>query len=93
MTYMILGIYCPGCGCTRAVQALVDGNILLSLRQNASVIIGIISALLIYSEYFFKAFGIKTSNPFRNHIFVWVFIIALGLYYILRNFIPVLAPI
>jgi len=35
--YEQLHIYCPGCGCTRAFAALLQGDILRSLRYNAGV--------------------------------------------------------
>lgn len=41
-------LYCPGCGGTRAVIALLHGNILQSLRFNPAVFLGII--VIIYYE-------------------------------------------
>lgn len=35
--YEELQLYCPGCGCTRAFAALLQGDILRSLRYNAGV--------------------------------------------------------
>lgn len=35
--YEELHLYCPGCGCTRAFEALLRGDILRSLRYNAAV--------------------------------------------------------
>jgi hypothetical protein len=33
-TWRFLGIYCPGCGSTRAAHQLVNGRLLLALRYN-----------------------------------------------------------
>lgn len=38
----MLGLYCPGCGGTRAVQALLEGNFLLSLWYHPLVMYTVI---------------------------------------------------
>ena len=45
--YENFGIYCPGCGCTRALINLVQGNIIKSLYYNPTVLYAVI-VLIIY---------------------------------------------
>ncbi len=38
LLHVVTGLYCPGCGGTRAVLALAQGNLLLSLRYHPLVL-------------------------------------------------------
>lgn len=39
IVYHLTGLHCPGCGASRAVHALLDGNLWLALRNNAPIVI------------------------------------------------------
>ena len=44
--YKNLHIYCPGCGCTRAFIAMLQGNYLESIYQNSTVLYTTIITLI-----------------------------------------------
>lgn len=37
------GIYCPGCGCTRALISLIQGDIIKSVRYNPTVLYSVVT--------------------------------------------------
>ena len=87
-------MYCAGCGETRAVNALLEGNVLLALRQNALIIIALLVAIILYIETILKVvFEKKFKSLILNYKFMWTFLGFLFVYSILRNFIPQIAPI
>ena len=91
--YELTGIYCPGCGCTRAVYALIHGDIILSLKQNPLVIVSLATLFVLYIELVFRAFGKKLRTFVHSKYFLWGAFIAIMIYTVLRNIFPQLAPI
>ena len=92
------GIYCPGCGGTRAAEALVHFRVGEAMRQNAwavsALLLGIPFVSLAALRVRFpgmSVFGLFRWRPWM----VWFLVATIGLFWILRN-VPVfdwLAPV
>ncbi len=76
------GMYCPGCGATRAVFSILHGRFIMAVRYNAGLCALGIICLLCYFEYALN----KKILP-RSPVFWIVFGIILAYYYVIRNFI------
>ncbi len=90
--YSLFDLYCPACGNTRSVKALINGDILSSLRYNVEPMILIILSTLLYIELVTKSFGKHIRLLPRKFSFYLTLIILLVLYLIVRNFFPYLTP-
>ncbi len=92
--YTTAHIYCPGCGFTRAVEALMRGDVLLSLRQNPLLIIGMVLLAVYYIGFLVRAFGGSLKIKFLHSTgILWASLIFLSVFTVLRNVIPAFAPV
>ena len=91
--YKYLGIYCPACGNTRSVEELLRGNILLSLRNNITPFVLLVVAIILYARLVLRAFGQKIAALKQSNVVLFAIIGIMLLYYVLRNFIPAIAPV
>jgi hypothetical protein len=83
--HALTGLYCPGCGGTRAVYQLLHGRVLLALKDNALFILAL-PALAVWGARFVaqKKQDRQTAFQLRSK-WVWLFlVVALG-FTVLRN--------
>ena len=90
--YENFGIYCPGCGCTRALINLVQGNIIKSLYYNPTVLYAVI-VLIIYLVGNTIAKVLKKDSKYilkYTSILIYVGIFILISICIVKNFLKII---
>jgi hypothetical protein len=81
------GLYCPGCGATRATHELLHGRFLAALQDNALWVLTLPLALYATgSECRYLAIGRPLwGNPSRNWWVYAVMVAAAVLFFVMRN--------
>lgn len=82
-----LGMYCPGCGGTRSVNALLHGHVLQSLWYHPLVTYGValyLAFMITWTTAKLHLFGIKKGLKFRaGYMYAMLVIIAVN--FIVKN--------
>ena len=94
--HAVTGLYCPGCGNTRSVRAMLRFDLPLALRNNVTMPFLALLLLLLYVETV-SALIRKDGKALRllpRSGCVWGTVIGLFLvYFVVRNLIPAIAPV
>lgn len=83
--YHLTGLYCPGCGMTRSVHALLDGDVDLAVRNNALIVALLPLSVLAWLRWTVRA--ARDQRPARLPRARWV-VLGVGLavlFAVLRN--------
>ena len=79
------GLWCPGCGNTRAARELLSFNFINALRYNISLPICILFGVLLYAEYVIGAWIKPVKIMPRKGAFYVVIGILFFIYCVVRN--------
>ena len=83
--YRLTGLYCPGCGNSRSVRALLRGQFWLSLRYNVFPLFTLLLGVLWMIEQVTGLFGRPYRLLPRRPWAIWTIVILFLLYYVVRN--------
>jgi hypothetical protein len=86
MLHAVTGLHCPGCGGTRAVYALLHGDILQAAAYNLYFVLALPllvpwGAYGVWAAVRGKLFGLPRMRPWL-YTLIWVSVIA---FFVLRN--------
>lgn len=85
LIYSLFNIYCPACGNTRSVTALLKGDILTSLRYNIIPFLLLSFGICAYIELVTYSFGKRLHILPRKPIFYILLGVFVAVYLIIRN--------
>jgi hypothetical protein len=83
--HRLTGLNCPGCGMTRALYALLHGQILLALHDNALFVLSLLALVVRVAWFGWNQHRGGPLGEFFPHKFLWPFLALALLFTILRN--------
>ena len=91
--YTVTHFYCPGCGNTRTVLALLHGHPLQALHNNAAFCYLLVVLVLLYLQKVLRCFGKSVQLLPKGNWFPVVSVCICMAYCLIRNFVPWMQPL
>ncbi|HTV40938.1 MAG TPA: DUF2752 domain-containing protein [Candidatus Sulfotelmatobacter sp.] len=83
--HSLTGLYCPGCGATRATYQLLHGNVLAALHDNALYVV-CLGALAARGVWFLnRRLRRQPVRFFIPPVALWIFMVVALLFVVVRN--------
>lgn len=80
------GLWCPGCGGTRALYSLLHGDVATALQMNAFSTLFFVPPMVLGLVWWLaRAFGVRVPTPRISTRYVWAYVAVLGVFSVVRN--------
>jgi hypothetical protein len=83
--HRLTGLNCPGCGGTRALFALLHGDVTAALRDNALAVCGLAAGAARGAWFGLNRLRHRANGPFFPPRLILPFLVVLGVFGVLRN--------
>ena len=83
--HRLTGLNCPGCGGTRALYALLHGEVARALRDNALAVVGFVALLLRCGWFGLNELRGRPNGRFFPPHLTWPLLVAVVVFGVLRN--------
>ena len=86
LLYTLSGWQCPGCGGLRATHHLLHGRFVTAFHYNPLLLLSLPILGTIFISHLLRAVtGRSFTNPFKQTVWIWLLLIVVLLFGILRN--------
>lgn len=83
--HALTGLNCPGCGMTRALYALLHGNIRLALKDNALFVLALTAAAIWFTWFIFRKLNHQPTTLNFSTKKMWALLAVALIFAVVRN--------
>lgn len=86
MFVLVFGMYCPGCGGTRAAKALLEGRLLASFLYHPIVLYGAVVYTCFMATHVLARFKVRGVRPMRyRNGYLWAGLVIIAVNFVVKN--------